>query len=226
MSIFACHPLRANFQLDLSPAFHVPVSVVDRVEKIWAAEQARAKGDLVNGTIYSLVDFTADRLVVQPCEYRVMLAQRRDESLKLGIRPLAVTGILLCRDGLVLGRRSDKVATEAGLWEPSPAGGVSQPDTLAQLFEELVEELGIRPAAILSVDICGLLEDCSTQVFDLIYMLSTSMSGAEISHSKLRASDEYDEIKIVPVDEIPSFINAQSVIPALNPMLKMAGLAL
>jgi 8-oxo-dGTP pyrophosphatase MutT (NUDIX family) len=226
MSDFISHVLQSDFRLVVEAPIEIPKQVLGRVASVWDAEQAKAQGRLVNGTIYSLVEFGADRLVVRACEYRAMLAQRRDPNLQLGIRPLAVTGVLLCADGLVLGRRSNKVATDAGHWEPSPAGGVSQPDTLAQLFEELDEELSLKPDAIARVQICGLLEDQATQVFDLIYLLSTPLSEHEIIAAQRQASEEYDELKIVPLNELATFIRdpSQPVINALQPMLSLAGL--
>ena len=228
--MFNIYPLAPDYTLQVCASFETHPAVSARVDEIWAEEQKKTGNRLTNGTIYSLFDHCAAHLRIQPAEYRHVLARRRAPELAdagLGIRPLAVTGILLCADGLVLGRRSNQVASDTGLWEPAPAGGLSRPDAVAQLLEELREEVGLEPSQVILRDACGLVEDVESGVIDIVFRLDSTASAREVrgTHAA-RATNEYAELAIVPRSEIAGFleINEARLLPALRPMLGLVGL--
>jgi hypothetical protein len=200
-----------------------------RVEEIWSSEKKQRGEHLTNGHVYGLTEFRPDYLSIRPSEYRYVLARRRDPSLKnlgLSIQPLAVTGVLLCADGLVLGRRGSGVTDDVGLWEPAPAGGLSQNDPKAQVLEELEEELGIAAATIISIQTCGLVEDVESGVFDIIFRLDTPATEKDIRAAyEVGGSDEYAELAVIKLSDIRLFleINQDHLLPALLPMLRTAG---
>lgn len=230
MSVVKSYPLASDYKLDLGAPWEIPPSIVPRVEKIWELERERRDTDLTNGQIYTLAEFRPDYLLIHPSEYRYVLARRRAPNLKnegLSVQPLAVTGILLCADGLVLGRRGSVVTDDAGLWEPAPAGGLSKPDPTVQILEELEEELGISKSEVESVEACGLVEDIESSVFDIVFRLNTTLTGQEVKavHA-CRGSDEYADLAIVETSEVSAFLHTHSrdLLPALRTMLRLAAI--
>ena len=228
--MFSVSPLGPKFALRIIEPFQPPKAAEPRVNEIWAAEKLKRGDRLTNGLIYSLSDSRASELVIQPAEYRYVLARRRSPDLVdagLNIRPLAVTGILLCVDGLVLGRRSAQVASDGGLWEPAPAGGLSRPDPVGQVLDELREELGLEPSQVAHSEVCGLVEDLPSGVVDIVLRLQTSIGAKEVLNAyEALAIKEYSELAIVPPPDVGVFLkrNEEHLLPALRPMLKLAGL--
>ena len=223
-------PLTGACVVQVGDPFSPPDAVKARVDAIWADEKRRRGDRLTNGRIHSLLGVRGESLLIQPAEYRYALARRRAPELRaagLTIRPLGVTGVLLCADGLVLGRRGDRVASDAGLWELAPAGGLSDPDPPGQIFEELSEELGLEPHRISHHHACGLVEDTGSGVVDIVFRLHTAAAagGIRAAHAA-RATDEYAELAIVPLPDIGGFLekNRGRLLPALLPMLGLAGL--
>lgn len=230
MGEVAIHTLNPGFKLQFAPPFVVPESISTRLDDIWAEEKGRRGDRLTNGQIYSLYDYSPDCLTLQPAEYRHVLARRRAPDLVdagLAIRPVAVTGVLLCADGLVLGRRGDQVASDAGLWEPAPAGGLNRPDPAAQVLEELREELGVKSSGVAPPEACGLVEDMESGVHDIVFRLHTTASAEDIRAThKTLGTNEYAELAIVRQPDVAAFLetNHGRLLPALSPMLRLVGL--
>jgi hypothetical protein len=229
--MFSVTPLGPAITIEILAPFRAPEALERRIDEIWAAERERRAGALSNGPVYSLDAAIAGRLRIRRAEYRHVIAQRcAPELVDLGLRlrPLAVTGVLFCTDGVALGRRGGQVAADASLWEPAPAGGLSQPDPARQIFEELREEVGLEQAQIDACDICGLVEDHRSGVVDIVFRLIASVRTEEIQAAHgTRATNEYSELAVVPRAEISNFLaaNENSLLPALRPMLALAGAA-
>jgi len=96
------------------------------VERLWQAEQARRGKALFNGKILSAVEITPNGILGQIVEYRHLIAQRAQPELfgALNVRPVAVSGLLDCANGIVFGRRAGSMTQDAGLWELAPSGGL------------------------------------------------------------------------------------------------------
>lgn len=200
---------------------------MSRVQEIWNAEAQKRGRELCNGRIYCLHEYRDNCLSIASSEYRFLLAQRFEPSLRkigLNIRPLAVTGVLICADGVVLGRRGPTVTDYAGFWEPAPAGGLSKPDPKQQILEELEEEIGITKSRVVSARACGLVEDVELGVFDIVFRLETNASKIEIENAYDASNNcEYDELAIVELSEMDDFLAArrQKLVPTLIPMLEI-----
>lgn len=224
----ATSPLLPTFELRLTAPLKLTAELEWKVDEIWRSE-VQKRPHLTNGRIYSLQEYTPSLLVLQPIEYRHALALRRTPILReegLGIRPLAVTGVLKCPDGVVLGRRSGSVAADNGMWEAAPSGGLGQSDPVAQVLEELREEIGLESQHTQGPVVpCGLVEDCESHAVDIVFLLRTALGSAEIErlHKEL-GSDEYAALAIIPPENLPAFLAAQgdAVLPALPAMLRLA----
>jgi len=226
------HYLNKIFDVKVGRNLEYSAAVIARVDEIWTIEKEERGDRLTNGNVFHLADYNTDSIRIQPTEYRYVLARRRDPSLiekGLKIRPLAVTGILFCDDGLVLGRRGANVSDDNGLWEPAPAGGLAQPDPMMQVLEELEEELGIVESEVVSAVPCGLVEDELSGVFDIVFRLETGMTGHDVRVAFASTSgSEHMELAFVQTPDIETFllINREHLLPALPSMLRIAGVKL
>ena len=104
--------------VDEGPAPPLPPAVAETVDAIWAAELAK-RPHAFDGPMFSVTRLDGTLITGQWTTYRRFMARRRQPTLAeaLGVRPLAVTGVLRCRDGIVLGRRGDGVTQAAGAFE-------------------------------------------------------------------------------------------------------------
>lgn len=188
-----------------------------RVDEIWQREKEMRPRELYNGRLFSIDHCNAKTIVGWISEYRYFLAQRREPSLHtaLKIKPLAVTGVLFCPDGVLFGRRSDRSEMEAGCWELAPSGGVDdaavgptgQVSLERCILIELEEETGVRASELSAHSrAVALVEDPQSHVTDVVIMLSTTSSADQIQHRFAALENpEYSELEIVAPAEMQVF---------------------
>lgn len=188
------------------------------IERLWQAAQSRQDNALLKGLILSATDIELERIVCHIVEYRRFIAQMASPDLfdALRVQPLAVSGILICADGIVFGRRAASTTQDAGLWELVPSGGIDagevneegQVDFLAQILNELREETGIDQDKVAKVMPFCLIEDRISHVLDIGIILEVPTLSFEAVYQIHReaGSGEYDELKIVPRRDLTEFI--------------------
>jgi hypothetical protein len=192
-----------------------PKDIQTQVEDIWSSELLQ--GDIFNGSLFSVVRHGYDVIVGREVEYKYFLAQRRAPKLfdALMIQPLAVSGLLVCRDGVVFGRRSSEVEQDRNLWELIPAGSIDgsrrKPDgsidLSGHLLKELAEETGIESADIvLEARPFALVEDQDSRVFDVGLLLNTNLTQGQIHDrfDELR-NREYTALQVIELDRLRAF---------------------
>lgn len=187
------------------------------IDAAWNDEIKRRGQHLFNGKILTAVRLHEQGMTCAIAEYRHLIAQMRHPELyaQLSIRPVAVSGLLACADGIVIGKRHDAMTQEAGLWELVPSGGIdaNQPldvhavDFKTALLNELAEEIGMDADSIVTCQPFCLVEDEITHVIDIGVYLESSLSFAEIMqyHSSVLMK-EYNEIQVISLADIDTFI--------------------
>ena len=222
MSVLILEPAPS---IRLAPRSALSAEIEARVGVLWEAERARLGDRLFDGPVYGLVAAEAGEITLCPLRYRDVVARRQDPALVargLGPPPVGVTGILSSPDGLVFGRRSGRVAADAGAWEAAPSGVLSQPDPVAQIREEMAEELGLGP------------EDAGTPVprglivgetaAEIVLAVGTALTAAAIlARWRARGSDEYSEVRVIPGENVPAFLAGGGTLPGLARILALAG---
>jgi hypothetical protein len=198
----------------------LPTSVESEVDNLWQAEQRRRGTSIFNGNIFSAVEASSRRIIGRVVEYRHLIAQMARPELydALQVRPVAVSGLFECADGIVFGRRSDTMMQDAGLWELVPSGGLDtsnrapgEVDYRAQLLTELDEEIGIGSDAISSLTPFCLVEDLDSHVLDIgIAMVSPLSADAMLRIHREAKSNEYEELRVVPVADMAKFIRGEA----------------
>ncbi|MDP3507629.1 MAG: hypothetical protein Q8T09_06530 [Candidatus Melainabacteria bacterium] len=201
----------------VEPAVSISDALRGQIDSLWLKEKERRSGSLFDGKILSVVELSSRLITCRLSEYRYLTAQRLNPSLypDLNVRPLAVTGYLLCRQGLVLGLRSRLNSQDQGLWEVVPSGGLdlqclkagfsqgelpSKVDYIAQVRAELLEEIGLSWDAIDSCQTLFLLENTDEKVVDIAVRLQAPrLDFAELVEMHKRSgSAEYERLMILP----------------------------
>ncbi len=189
-------------------SLNLDASILVEVDKLWAEAQAEQGAGLSNGMIFSVSNIAGELITGRFVEYKYFAAARRSPPLSsvLQVRPLAVTGLSRCDDGVILGRRSARVTQDQGLWEFVPSGGIDHSsrhpdgsiDIVHQIEQELHEETGLAPALIARVSPRYVIEDTSSCVFDIVADVVLNIS-AEDAHAALQGTspDEYERFDIL-----------------------------
>lgn len=194
--------------------------VLARVAAIWRAEKAKRGDALFDGRLFSVSRLAPPLITGWLAPYSWYVAGRHDPALRtvLGVRPLGVTGVMICDEGIVFGRRASTVATDPDLWELAPSGGVDGEfltpdggiDLAAQILNELTEETGL-PAAVVTPPPrpVALVEDGSSLVTDVGLLLRLGCGAAAVRAAfATKASREYTELAVVAPDALDSFMAA------------------
>lgn len=212
----------------IEPAPVISDALRSQVDSLWLQEKGRRGGSLFDGKILSVVALSSRLITCKLSEYRYLTAQRLNPSLysDLNVRPLAVTGYLLCRQGLVLGLRSRVNSQDQGLWEVVPSGGldlqslsgadpgrkgpavssvelkakIQSVDYLAQVKLELLEEVGLSWDFIDECQLLCLVEDTDEKVVDIAVCLQAPrLDFAELLEMHKRSgSAEYERLMLLP----------------------------
>jgi hypothetical protein len=148
--------------------------------------------------------------------YSWYVACRVDRALgeELGLWVMGVSGLLLCPDGAVVGRRSTTVSG-AGQIELAPAGTIGRSDVTDGMIDvrrcilsELDEELGLKPEDLSSQPLpFALIEDDTIRVADVALQMSTPLGFAQIAliHEK-HSGREYDQLSLAGASTFESGI--------------------
>jgi hypothetical protein len=214
-----------------------PAALEPAIEAAWAAAQRRAGGRLFNGRIVSVVEAGPACIRGRLVEYRQAVAGFADPALAraLAVRPLSVSGVLRTPEGILFGRRHAGATYEAGLWQMPPAGSVDagavapdgRIDPVAQIAEEMAEEVGLPWALVHACRPFALVAHAASGVHDLGLLIETEAGFAEIeSHYRAGASEEYSALRIVPEAALAGFVAAERtrMVPAAPLFLAALGL--
>ncbi len=242
MDGFVVHELSAEVEVRIVRT--MPALLPDAemaVERLWQAACQRmaagGAGRLFNGRIFSADAISRDRVIGHLTEFRRAVAQMECPDLfeALGVRPLAVCGVLRCADGVVVGRRHADAIYQAGMWQLPPAGSVDagavdpdgRVDLRRQLLGELREELGLAAEDVGEPRPLCIVEHSDSHVSDLGLAISTHLDAvAVLAAQRERGNGEYQALMVVPEARLPAFIAeaGETLVPPAREFLLRAGL--
>jgi hypothetical protein len=242
MNEFVLHELTAAPRVQVTRPMPVLSPALDaHVEALWRVACARVAaggaGALFNGRVFSADKFTPDAITGHLTEFRRIVAQMERPSLfdELGVRPLAVCGVVQCADGVMFGRRHAGAIYQADMWQLSPAGSVDVhavgTDGIValgrQLLAELREELGLMADDVDVPRPLCVVEHQGSHVCDLGMALRCRLDGDAIrrAHAE-RGNGEYPTLRIVAIADLPAFLVAvgETMVPPAPVFLARAGL--
>ena len=190
------HPLATPLLVVDAGALTIPVEVEISVANLWAAAKVEAP-DMFDGPVLSVRRWEGAVLTVEHVRYRHVVAAWRDQKLAelLQIRPLAVTGILSCPQGVVFGQRGSGVAEARCTWELVPSGGAVDIDLRRQIATEAAEEIGLAGDEISIGEPLALI--VTSQLIDVLFPMATYLSANDIiERHRQRGSREYDRLLV------------------------------
>ena len=233
MTSFLVHLIRPDIEIHVTRAMPaLPDALEARIDALWEAAAARVEaggaGRLFNGQVFSIDTLTPERITGHLTEYRRLIAQSEDHTLftALGVRSLAVCGVLTCRNGVAIGRRPRAAVYQPGMWQLCPAGSVDAGarradgtmDHRGQLLTEIREELGLDAEAVGPMTPLCIVEHPGSHVCDLGMAVSTPLSAAAVLEAhRTRGNGEYDPLRVVSIPALPAFlarVHADLVPPA------------
>jgi hypothetical protein len=196
-------------------ALQTPAALHSKIEDIWASHgQGR-----FNGSMFAVDEVSPAKISGTKTEYKNFLAQKSEPSLfeQLQIRVLAVSGIVECADGFILGQRSADVTQFAGYLEFAPSGGLDvkegSVDPVAQIYAELKEELGVESPAT-HHEIFVLIENTETHVLDLgIYLDFRYLGFSEIQRKHAQTGLEYTALVCHKEDALERLFEEHEIVP-------------
>src|SRR5579864_3145047 len=111
--------LKQSTRLDMKVNEHL-----DKIEQIWKKEQEKKK-TMFNSDVFSFINYykSNNKIVVEGkfVEYKVILAERIDQTLQLGIHQIGVSGITIISTEeshhVLFSTRSDNVTEYPGYLE-------------------------------------------------------------------------------------------------------------
>jgi hypothetical protein len=242
MDGYVVHPLLPSVRASVvreMPALAVPLEA--EIDLLWDAAQRRVAAGgaarLFNGRVFSIDTITEAHIIGHMTEFRRIVAQMQRPALfdVLGVRPLAVCGVLWCLGGVVIGRRHAGAIYQAGMWQLPPAGSVDagalRPDGSldlgGQLLKELGEELGISAEKVDTPQPLCVVEHPGSHVSDLGMVIRTDLDAAAVlAAHRAAGNDEYDPLLVVAEADVSAFVTragADLVPPALE-FLRRVGL--
>ena len=190
-----------------------PAAARAEVERLWAAEKAKRGKTLFNGQSLCARTVAGGRIECVVTEYKYVLAQLRERRLfaDLGLRPLAVNGIIVADGAAILGHRSAAMTQDPSTWEAMPSGGVDpssvgrdgRVDFRGHILKEFEEETGVSSSLIAKAEVIGLFEDSTDHVVEVCLRLTPALGLKELlSRFDLARSAEYDEARVVPLADL------------------------
>jgi hypothetical protein len=242
MDDFVVHPLRPSVRVmverEMPP---LSASLEAEIDLLWEAAQRQmatgGAGRLFNGRVFSADTITEDYIGGHMTEFRRIVAQMHRPALfeVLKVRALAVSGLLRCTSGIVMGRRHVGAIYQGGMWQMPPAGSVDagalhpdgSVDIVGQVLKELREELGIGAAQVDIPQPLCVVEHPGSHVSDLGMAINTGLDGTQVLAAHQAAgNNEYDPLLVVAEADISTFVaraGADLVPPALE-FLSLVGL--
>jgi len=219
----------------------LPERLRPRVEAAWRAARAESGDRLWDGLLFHLGGMEPPTWWGRFVPYRLWVAGRRDPELRrlLGIRPLAVCGLLWHGGALVLGRRARRALQDPGRWELVPSGGVDPAargsdggvDLAAALLRELWEEVNLPEGWVEELRPGWVVEDAAEGGVEVAFELRGPGGEAELrarfeARPRPEGGPEYEALARVPPAELPAFVarHAGALSPVSLALLRARGL--
>ncbi len=219
---FVVHELAPQLAVRVTRPMPPLAAEIDaRVEYLWREAALRVEaggaGRLFNGSVFSADRITPTAITGHMTEFRRIVAQMEAPSLfpALTLRPLAVGGVLRCRDGVAFGRRPPSAVYQPGMWQLPPAGSVDASalgadgtiDLAAQVLTELSEELGLSASSVTVPSPICLVEHPGSHVCDLGMALTTTVAAQVLLDThRTDGNGEYDPLRVIGFPDIVSFV--------------------
>jgi isopentenyldiphosphate isomerase len=177
---------------------------------------------LIDGNVASVVSYSPSQICVEIVPYRALHAGRRNPDL-LQLHPMGVSGRILYRDAVLVGRRAKRMSLFPGAFECCPSGHVDTQflkdkkiDILELITQELVEETGIHRDSVHSI----VPQHCCYSLKDGTWDLHCDIL-LSVAPKRLQPTEEYDQFCWLTSKEVPQFLLQENVVPLTEWLLRL-----
>ena len=208
MTTFTRIDQKPKIRVNMEP-LRFPSYIEGQVDELWTTANRKKNYNLQDNSILVFSGYENGIIEARVCQYKYYYAQHYIPGLYsvLGLNSLAVSGVVICSEGVVLAKRGLEVLQDAGLFELVPSGSVELKDLGGQknileeqLLSELEEEIGLREIDLYKIEVIGLVNDFSSHVVDVVYELRTNLSARQIKNRWNQTSmTEYVKVCVIPM---------------------------
>ena len=186
--------------------------------------------NLFNGTLLNFIRVSKKKnkikILANFIEYKHFLAQRMRPNLRLGIKPIGVSGIMVLEEKgisyIVFAKRAKNVTEYPGFFELIPSGSIDEKclsangiiNFQAKLLLELMEETGLSKSYVKHIFGFAFILDTNHNVYDICCKIFLK-AKKELVVGNFIKSKEYSEPVFIPVDDLDLFIkkNVFKIVP-------------
>ncbi|QNT78681.1 NUDIX hydrolase [Entomobacter blattae] len=200
----------------LPPPSPPPPAILMEIETLWEKGKKNLP-TLYNGYIFCVDHLSAHHITGHWDQFSHLYAQMKNPKLQKGLhlQSLAVIGLILTPEGIVLAKRSQHAFYKPNSWQSPPAGSVecresSPPLTRSislseNLLAEAEEELGLPQDTLVVGPALVAVTHPNASVIDIGIILTTSLSFSQIFHCwKKCQNTEYSELALVEFERLAS----------------------
>ena len=166
-------------------------------------------------------------------EYKQFLANREQPELKLNIKPIGVSGMIIIREGgtdyVVWAKRAGGVANYPNFFELVPSGSIDKEFVLAngdvdyksKLLSEFSEETGLPKNYVKEVLGFALVLDTAKNIYDICCIISVNKKRLPME-KYFHKSEEYKNFRFVPLKDLDIFIKdrTDSIVPSSMALIR------
>jgi hypothetical protein len=199
------------------------------IEGIWQRAQKKRGEKLFDGTLpnFIRIDKKGDTVEITShfIQYKQFIAQKEKPALELGIKPIAISGMIILGEGedkyVLFAKRDANVTLYPGFIELVPSGGINEEctsineevDYQSQLLSEFAEETGLPKDYVKKITGFALVLDIKYNVYDICCEILLKVNKQLVE--KGFSSKEYNTPVFVNMSDLDSFIekNIDSIVP-------------
>lgn len=193
----------------------------DVIEEIWLKTLKDREDVIFNGSLPNFIELKNTKegleITCNFIEYKTFLAQRIRPELNLGIKPVAVSGIIIIEDynerHTIFAKRAKSTTEYPEYLELAPSGSIDKEckrkdgniDYKAKLLEEFEEETGLSRNYVKRIEEFVFVLDQKDNVYDIGCQIIIQESKELITREF--SSTEYESPIFVELKDLNSFIN-------------------
>ena len=194
--------IKKNITISIVENIEIPKDLRVKLDKIWE-EESRKNAKIFDGKVLFYLKVNNGKIECFYSYYRYWYSQRfmgePDQSFRF--LALAVTGVITSKNLVFLGKRSQNVTQDKGLFEVFPSGGISIDsggDFKEQLLQEFEEEVGANRSKVSSILPAFILEDDENNVVDIVSTININCDINQLSCS----NEEYNEFLLLDLGDV------------------------
>jgi hypothetical protein len=193
-----------------------------KIEKVWLDENTKKSKKLFNDKILTYINshIQNEKFVVESgyLDYKIILGTKIDSSIKIEIKPIGVSGIIIIKNNsknyILFSKRSSDTTEYPNSLELVPSGHLdisvlqknNKIDHVLKLKQEFCEETGLNSDSIDKITPLCFVQDVINHVYDVCSIIEISILKEDLFKSFKNVS-EYDEPILIPFSTLENFVN-------------------